>query len=152
MVDAKPPVQQHLIVTAQQTITICCLVNHPLPRVGTRKAASGPCGSSGNRERPGKQTSGSASFSRILLFLLSYLNHDIVGVSHILGLGVCTVVGVTGGHAPWDAKSGVDRLFVSLASMYLTIKISTILSFKCSRFILPSSRSSATYSYRYCFY
>ena len=27
-----------------------------------------------------------------------------VGVSHILGLGVCTVVGVTGGHAAWDAK------------------------------------------------
>ena len=34
-----------------------------------------------------------------------------VGVSHILGLGFCIVVGVTGGHAPWDAKSSVDRLF-----------------------------------------
>ena len=44
-------------------------------------------------------------------------------MSHILGLGVCTVVGVTGRHALRDAKSGVDRLFVSLASMYLTIKI-----------------------------
>ena len=37
-------------------------------------------------------------------------------------------MGVTGRHALWDAKSGVDRLFVSLASMYPTIKISTILS------------------------
>jgi len=71
-----------------------------------------------------------------------------VGVSHILGFGVCTVMGVTGGHAPWDAKSGVDRLFVSLASMYLIIKISIISSFKYSRFILSSSRLSATYFYK----
>ena len=43
-----------------------------------------------------------------------------VGVSHILGLGMCMNAGVTGGHAPWDAKSCVDRLFLLLASMYLT--------------------------------
>ena len=71
-----------------------------------------------------------------------------VGVSHILGLGVCTVGGVTGRHALWDAKSGVDRLVVSLASMYLIIKISSIPSkhSSVSRFILPS-RTSTTSSY-----
>ena len=57
----------------------------------------------------------------------------LVGVSHILGLGVCAIVGVTGSYAPWDAKSGVDRrLFVSLASVYLRTKTSTILTYTFS--------------------
>ena len=35
-------------------------------------------------------------------------------MSHILGLGVRVIVGVTGSYTPWDARSGVDRrLFVS---------------------------------------
>ena len=68
-----------------------------------------------------------------------------VGVSHILGLGVCTIVGVTGRHALWDAKSGVDRLFVSLASMYLTIKITLMLStFKCFTFHLVRAQPPPT--------
>ena len=40
----------------------------------------------------------------------------IVGVSHILGLGVCISAGVTGSCVPWDAKSGVDRLVVYVSN------------------------------------
>ena len=43
----------------------------------------------------------------------------------------CVGAGVTGSLALWDARSSIDRLFVSLASMYLSIKLSTIQSFKC---------------------
>ena len=45
-----------------------------------------------------------------------------VGVSHILGFGVRTVVGVAGRHVFLNAKSGLCKLAVSLASMYLTSK------------------------------
>ena len=72
------------------------------------------------------------------------LQNQTVGVSHILGLGVCAIVGVTGGYAPWDAKSGVDRRLVCFSrvgvsnnqDIYNPYKhsfpyLSSIFSFQC---------------------
>ena len=60
---------------------------------------------------------------------------------------LCVSAGVTWSLAPWDAKSSIDRLFVSLASMYLDNQVIYHPILQVFTLILPPARSSATYPY-----